>query len=280
MGLQTDQDPTCLESALHSFLSSVPGSVSRSRKPVYSGASPCSQSVKVEAGPRPLQERPGKLNKNEEPENKDQGGKVPELRKVLRLQNNRSSLNNDIFSEKPQKNPSTPRTPQPRNCDYFFTNGECVDSPWTVVSPVTPPCEKNTPDQKRPPQAEPSIEEDTDDCIWESVEVSTFSTFSSEESVVTTSVEFMPVNLKSILHGPIHRSVSVDETRQSAASAFWFGDFFQKSISQRSYSSGSRRNTLRDESVQVCKAANPSEGHLLKSFFKRIGGRNKAGDAE
>lgn len=149
MGLQTDQDPTCLESALHSFLSSVPGSVSRSRKPVYSGASPCSQSVKVEAGPRPLQERPGKLNKNEEPENKDQGGKVPELRKVLRLQNNRSSLNNDIFSEKPQKNPSTPRTPQPRNCDYFFTNGECVDSPWTVVSPVTPPCEKNTPDRSR-----------------------------------------------------------------------------------------------------------------------------------
>ncbi|XP_020778720.1 FH2 domain containing 3 [Boleophthalmus pectinirostris] len=282
-----EQDPSGLEDALHSFLSSVPGSISRSRRNLHLGSSPSSQSVKVESSPQTSHDRPdkkqAKLNNERGTESKKDEEKIRESkRKVLRHQNSRSSLDGDRGSGTPRRSdrsnrhPSTPKTP--RNKDYFYGNGGSVDSPWTILSPVT--CtHRNSPDQKKLSQKRPSIIDDPDDGIWESVEVTYFPDSTLEESL-TASISCTPVNLKSISHGPLHRSVSVDESRRSPASAFWIGDFFQRSFSQRSYSSGSRRDVVKDDSVRVCKTSNPFENQGIKSFFKRIGNRNKPGEAD
>lgn len=282
-----EQDPSGLESALHTFLSSVTGSVTRSRKNPHTGPSPSSGSVQVEASPQTSsRDRPGnkqaKLHNEQSGESqKDKEKMRGPKRKVLRHQDGRSSLDVDGClstprRERPIRYPSTPRTPQARNRHYVIVDSG--SSPWTILTPVKCP-RRNTPDQNKPFQRRSSMVDDSDDGIWESVEV-TYVPDATIEETITASISCTPVNVKSTVHGPLNRSVSVDESRRLSTSSFWFGDFFQRSFTQRSYSSGSRRDALNDDRCRGGKAANPFDNNGVKSFFKRIGNRNRPQDTD
>lgn len=304
-----------LESALHSFLSTVPEGLARCRKnmlPTIEG-SPSERSPSVqrpETLPRTKQEstekKQPKPQKEDEqvasPENKEEAKKMREItRKVLRYQNSQSSLDGDKVSGTPRRSerardtPATPRTPRPRTRDYFFANNGDVGSPWTILSPFS--CSRrNTPQQNRPTNQRrlPSMSDgdDLDDGVWESNEDNCSPNSSKPDSLTSPSVGSASLpecpSQRAVSQGPILRSVSMDETRRSPASAFQMGSLFHRSISQRSYSSGSRTENMREgagvHSLLGNKAGNHVEGQVSTSrfisFFRRIGVRSKPGDVE
>uniref|UniRef100_A0A8D3B8E7 FH2 domain containing 3 n=1 Tax=Scophthalmus maximus TaxID=52904 RepID=A0A8D3B8E7_SCOMX len=255
-GPERGRDSSCLESALHSFLSTAPGGLARCRRtvlpPIEGSPSGCSSPTdKSEATPAARQERPekkqAKLQKEQEQvgalEDKEEAEKMRAMtRKVLQYQNSRSSLDGDGVSgtprrsESPRDTPTTPSTPRPRTRDFFFSDaGGVLPTQAGRTSPrggsaSVPEC---------PPQ-------------------------------------------RAVSQGPILRSASVDEARQSPVSRFRLGDLFQ-----RSYSSGARTENVGDEvsPLHRCKATNPvAEGQVNSSgfisFFRRIGGRSRPGDVE
>lgn len=310
-GPEPDRDSSSLESVLHSFLTTVPEGLARCRKnmlPPIKGSpsersSPTGPPVEVtEATPRAGQERPekkqAKLQEDgEQLENKEEAKKMREItRKVLCYQNGRSSLDGDRVSgtprrsERAQDTPATPSTPRPRTRDFFFANNGDVGSPWTIVSPFTRP-------QRTPLQGNRQVHpcrlslrsggDDLDDGVWESDEGKQLPSSSNRDGLTSPSGGSVSLpecpSQRAVSQGPILRSASMDETRQSPV--FRLGDMFQRSISQGSYSSGSRT----EKGAEVCsalgrKVENQVEGQVSSSgfisFFRRIGGRSKPGNVE
>uniref|UniRef100_A0A665V5J6 FH2 domain containing 3 n=1 Tax=Echeneis naucrates TaxID=173247 RepID=A0A665V5J6_ECHNA len=276
---EPDREAASLESALHSFLSTVPEGLARCRRnmlsPTGRSAQTAASAKNPEDTPSSKQGRPEKKQpklqkaKVETPDNKEETEKMRELtRKVLRYQNSRGSLDGDRVSftpqrsERPQDSPATPKTPRPRTRDYFFAHNGDVGSPWTILSPFTCP-QRNDPNQNRQAHQQrlssPLAGDDLDG-VWETEgnfllnRDSTTSLSGGAASLPECSPNQRPVS-----QGPILRSTSVDETRQSPASGFRLGDLFQRSMNNvdgQASSSG------------------------LISFFRRIGGRSKPGDVE
>lgn len=307
---EPDQDSASLESALRSFLSTAPEGLARCRRnlpPVEGSPSDRSPQALKSAGPeatkqrRPEKKQP-KLQKEEvaTPENKEEVEKMREMtRKVLRYQNSKSSLDGDRGSgtprrsERPQVPPATPSTPRPRTRDFFFANNGDMGSPWTILSPFVN-SQRNIPERNRQALQRRlstlSGGDDLDDGVWETDEGNCLPNQDSQTSpsLGSASLPESP-HQRAVSQGPILRSVSVDETRRSPASGFRLGDLFQRSMSQRSYSSGSRTENTKVESAGVfplhrTKTRNHVEGQVsssgLISFFRRIGGRSKPGDVE
>ncbi|XP_033496666.2 FH2 domain containing 3 [Epinephelus lanceolatus] len=317
-GPEPDQDSSSLESVLHSFLSTVPEGVSRCRKntlPAIAGSpSECSSQTvpsvdKNEATPSNRQETPEKkqpkLQKEDkemaEAENKEEAEKMREItRKVLHYQNGKSSADGDRVSGTPprskgaQDTPATPSTPRSTTRDFLFTNNGDVGSPWTILSPFT--CSpRNTSHRNRQAhlrrQSSMPAGDDLDDGVWESDRGNYLPNSSNRDNQTTSSGGSASLpecrSQRAVSQGPILRSASLDETRRSPA--FRLGNLFQKGTSQRSYSSGSTTESMREEGAGVSsllgrKAGNQVEGQASTSgfisFFRRIGGRNKTGDVE
>lgn len=296
-GPESDQDSSSLESALHSFLSNVPEGLARSRRnmlPPIQG-SPIDRSSQIvtleETAYCTRQERPDKKQSKVQKDNEqvteqgdeEEAAKMREItRKVLRYQNSKSKLDGDRVSgtprrsERAQDNPATPGTPQPRTRNYFFANNGDLGSPWTILSPLT--CsQRNIPQRNRQAHQKRllsmSAGEDLEDGVWESDESNDLSNVSNQGC--QTSPSGAPASLlecpsrRTVSRSPILRSVSMDETRRSPPSGFRLGDLFQRTISQRSYSSGSRTENTEGQMN--------TSGFI--SFFKRIG-KSKAGDVE
>lgn len=309
-GSEPDPDPSGLESALHSFLSTVPEGLARCRKtrlpPVKGSPSELSSMTveRTEAPPCTRQERPEKkqpkLQKEvEQLENEGEAEKMRDItRKVLRYQNSKSSLDGDRDSGTPRKSdraqdaPATPSTPRPRTRDFFFAHNGDVGSPWTILSPFT--CSQRKPLQRNRQAHQhrltSSVGDDRDDGVWESEEGNHFTNSSDRDSLTSPSEGSLCLpecpSQRRVLKGPILRSVSMDETRQSPTSRFRLENLFQRSISQRSYSSGSRTENMREKvcSLVGSKAENHVEGQVnasgFISFFRRIGGRTKPSNVE
>lgn len=319
-GSEPDQESSGLESALHSFLSTVPGGLTRCKKNILPSikGSPSEHSSrtapsveKTDAMPRTRRAKPEKkqpkLQKEDERiaelESKEEAEKIREMtRKVLRYQNSKSSLDGDRVSgtprrsERAQDTPATPSTPRPRTRDFFFANNGDVGSPWTILSPLTCPGRKPVQRYKQAHQlrlSSMSGGDDLDEGVWESDKGNYPPKSSSRDSVTSScggsaSLPECP-SQRNVSQGPILRSVSMDETRRSPTALFRLGDLFQRSISQRSYSSGSMTDNMSEEGVGVCslrgrKAENHIEGQVntsgFISFFRRIGGKSKPGDVD
>ncbi len=310
-GSEPHLDSSNLESALHSFLSTIPGGFARCRKkmlPPVEVSPHRSQAVptveKTEATPPIRQGTPEKKllklqKKDEQLENKAEAEKMRKItRKVLHYQNSKSSLDGDKDSGTPQRSeraqntPATPSTPQPRTRDFFFANNGDVGSPWTILSPFA--CTQRTPIQRNRQARQRRLSftssgNDLDDGVWENDEGNPLPNSSNPNSVTSPSggCASLPEcpSQRAVSHVPLLRSVSVDETRQTPSSLLRFGDLFQRSISQRSYSSGSRTESVREPSVFGRKVQNHGvDGQVSSSgfisFFRRIGGRSKPGYAE
>ncbi|KAF3840912.1 hypothetical protein F7725_006774 [Dissostichus mawsoni] len=118
-----------------------------------------------------------------------------------------------------------------------------------------------------------------------------FLTTSSEPDTLTSPPEgpaSLPEcpSLRAVSQAPILRSVSMDGTTRSPTSGFRLGDFILRSMSQRSYSSGSRTEYRRDGGARVSSLL--GRNHVedqggssgLLSFFRRIGGKSRPYDVE
>lgn len=310
-GPEPNSDSSCLESALHNFLSTVPEGLARCRRNILptvegSPSEQASQTVpmvgKAKTVPHMSQESPEKKQpklhrkdqQTEKLENKEEAEKMHEMtRRILCYQRSKSShdCGTPRRLERQQENPATPSTPRPRTRDFFFANNGDVGSPWTILSPFT--CSQNNdPQQRKTCQrrlSSTSCEDDVDDEVWENDEAKC----SNQDNVTSPSgvSSSFPKSLRqrALLRAPVFRSVSVDETGRSLATGFRLGGLFQKGISQRSFSSGSRTENMRDEGSGVCSVSGSntearaeeqvnSSGFI--SFFRRIGGRSKPGDVE
>lgn len=292
-----------LESALHSFLSTVPDSLVRCRKnmksPIQeavSGAAPCISQGSPEKTPPQLQREDEQVAL----ENQEEAEKMHEItEKVLRYQSSQSSLDDKVSgtprrSERTQDTPATPHTPRPKSRDYFFANNGSVGSPWTILSPFT--CSQiHTPRRNRLTHqhrfSSLSGGDDLDDGVWKRGEGDYVPNPSNRDSETSPSDGSAAVlecpSQRATLKFPNLRSVSMDETRRSPAPGFRLGDLFQKSTSQRSYSSGTKTENMREEGARSSaanKAGDPAEGQVSSfgfvSFFRRIGGRSKTGEVE
>ena len=306
-GRVPDQDSS-LESALHSFLSTIPGGLARCKKntlPPVEGSPAERTSLivpsveKTAATPPPRQERPEKKQpklqkENEQLDNEGEAEKMREItRKVLRYQSSRSSLNGTKVSgtpprsEREQNTPATPSTPQPRTRDHFFPHNGDAGSPWTILSPLT--CsQRNQLQQNGQPHrrrlSSMSAGDDPDDGVWESDKDNHLPASSDRDSPTSPSVGSASLpecpSQRAVSQGPMLRSVSMDETRPSPASRFRLGHLFQRSISQRSYSYGSRTESMREKRAGVCHVDGQVSTSGFISFFRRIGGRSRPGNVE
>uniref|UniRef100_A0A3B5BBZ9 FH2 domain-containing protein 1-like n=1 Tax=Stegastes partitus TaxID=144197 RepID=A0A3B5BBZ9_9TELE len=290
-GSEPKSDSSCLESALHSFLSTE--GLARSRKntlPPIEGSpsertSQAAPLFKKAEGTSPSsRESPGKkqakLQKEDKEmtrvENNKEAEKTREIsRKVLRYQ---SSLDGDRASgtprrsEREQDKPAVPCTPRPRTRDFFFADNGDVGSPWTILSPFPCPRKNKPQTQRKSHQRRLSSTyggDDHGDGVWETDEGCHRPNSSNQNSVTSAGSTSLPecVRQRTLSQGPILRSASVDETRQSPASGFRLGDLFPRICSGLS-----------------SKAGNHIEGQASTSgfisFFRRIGGKSKPGDLE
>ena len=300
-------DSSGLESALTSFLSTVPEGLARIRKtrlpPVQGSPSEVSSktAAKTQTAHFTNHEKPEKRQLNLDKENKQlcnkgEAEKMREItRKVLRYQKGQSNLSPKggrvppRISDGQPSTPTTPSTPRPRTRDFFFAHNGDVGSPWTILSPFT--CSQRDPLQQnrqanRRRLSVCSVGEDLDDGVWESDRASHLLNPSDRDGLVpppNTSVSLPECpRQRAVSKGPVLRSVSMDETRQSPTSRFRLATLFHRSSSQRSFSSGSRTESMRDK--EVCSvAASKSEDHIERqasasgfiSFLRRIGGRAK-----
>lgn len=213
---------------------------------------------------------------------------------VLCYQKNTKSLNCERGSGTPcrlqreQDTLATPKTPRPRTRDYFFASNGDVSSPWTILSPFT--CTQKTSPQRNRPAHQRRLSstyggDNLDDGVWKSDEGNDAPKSVSEMSPSRGS-GFLPEcpNQRGLSQGTTYRSHSVDEAVQSPPSGFQLGDLLQKHSSQRSFSSGSRTESVTKEETGISKAGNNAEGQVSTSgfisFFRRIGGRSKPSDLE
>lgn len=294
-------DPSCLESALTNFLSTVPEGLSRCRKSILPAIEGSPSAVqKNNKTPRTSQESPEKkqlkLQKEDGQEAKLENEEAERMRevtrKVLHYQKNKSCVDGTPRrSEREQDKPATPSTPQPRTRDFFFANNGDVGSPWTILSPLT--CsQRNRQAHKHRLSLPPGDE--LDDGVWEREKANNVPNSSDQDSAASpsggsASLPECPTQ-RALSQGPVVRSISVDETSRSPATAFRLGDLFQKGTSQRSYSSGSRTEKMRQDGTTVSSLLDSETGNRADSqvstsgfisFFRRIGGRGKgAGDVE
>uniref|UniRef100_A0A672GCG5 FH2 domain containing 3 n=1 Tax=Salarias fasciatus TaxID=181472 RepID=A0A672GCG5_SALFA len=280
-------DSACLESALHDFLSTAPEGLARCRKnafpPVrgssHEHSSPSgSVGEKTEGTVSVRKESPAKKQPKLPPDSelqsnaglKQEVDKMHEMsRKVLRYQKSRSSLDGDRVPGSPhcvvrkQDKPVTPRTPRPRTRDYFFANNGSISSPWTILSPFMCPemnhCENGPSDEHMPPSAFGGEDLDDDDGVWVSDESSTLSCSSDRDSQSSSVSLPECFGSRTPSQSPVQRSLSVDETGRSSPSGFRLGDLFQR--------------TKNCEERQVNASG-------FMSFFRRIGGKGKAGAFE
>ncbi|CAJ1063869.1 FH2 domain containing 3 isoform X1 [Xyrichtys novacula] len=297
------QDDSSLESVLHNFLSTAPEGLSRCRKntlPVIKGSpSVCSSKVvplvgKPDPTPCTGQEQPEKKQpkqqKEEDPsqENKDEAEKMREVTlKVLQYQNSSEDKVNGTprQSERPKDTQATPKTPKPRSRDFFFANNS--SSPWTILSPLT--CPQGTPitrNRRAHHSGRPLLlgGDNLHDEVWEK-DFSHQGTQTSP-SQGSSSLPECPSN-RAVSQGPFLRSVSVDETGGSPVAHSRLGELFHRSISQRSHSSGSRTEVMKEAKERDwlgSRARNYAEGQVstsgFRSFFRRIGGKTKLGDVD
>lgn len=267
---ETELDESGLESALHSFLSTVPRGVSRCRRP---------RLARVEGSPCALvpeltelrQERPEikqvELQRGgEQLETKEEVEKTPEVtHKVLCQQSSKSSLADpDVVLVTPDM-PGTPDTPQPRTRNYFFAQNGEFGSPWTILSPLR--CSERTSrpqDRQKNRQSSSTGLDDTDEGVWES------DADSRVPGQTPLSVHFpgrpAKISVSRLLD---FRSISVDGGRPSPTSRFRLGQWFHRAAPRRSFS-------LTEKGICPVEGSNHLEGASgLISFFRRIGGRTK-----
>ncbi|KAK5887602.1 hypothetical protein CesoFtcFv8_016193 [Champsocephalus esox] len=195
-------------------------------------------------------------------------------RKVLRYQSSRDS-DTPLRSERAQDTPdtpstlstlSTPSTPQPRSRDFFFSNNDDSGSPWTILSPFTNSQRNARHRHLRRLSSTPSGK-DVDE-VWE-MDKGSFLATSSEPDTLTSPPEgpaSLPEcpSLRAVSQAPIHRSVSMDGTTRSPASGFQLGEFILRSISPRSYSSGSRTEYSRDGGARVSSLLGRKAGNHVE----------------
>lgn len=296
-------DSASLESALHSFLSTVPEGLARCRRNALpsSEGSPSKSTEpsaeKMEKRPHSNQgspeKKPFKVQEEDElmgkPAHKESEVVDGVSLNVLCYQKGSKDLEGDRVSGTPchlqieRDSVGTPRTPRPRTRDYFFASNGEVSSPWTILSPFT--CtQRNTPQRPRPAhQRRLSSTYGGNNLgvgVWKNDEAN-----DTPKSISQTSGSLLKCPIQRALsQGAIHRSLSVDETAQSPASGSRVGDLSQRSGSQRSYSSSSTENTRKEGTLIPNKGGNNAEGQVSTSgfisFFRRIGGRSKPGDLE
>ncbi|KAI4813947.1 hypothetical protein KUCAC02_003165 [Chaenocephalus aceratus] len=269
----TDRD-SGIESALHSFLSSAPERAVRNRKKILPPieGSPVERSAsvpsleKIETPPRTRPEK-------KQPILQEKDGQISDLEKKEEAEKMREI------------------TRKPRSRDFFFSNNDDSGSPWTILSPFTNSQRNTRHRHLRRLSSTPSgkyVDE-----VWE-MDKGSFLATSSEPDTLTSPPEgpaSLPEcpSLRAVSQAPIHRSVSMDGTTRSPASGFRLGDFILRSMSPRSYSSGSRTEYSRDGGARVSsllgrKAGNHVEDQGgpsgLLSFFRRIGGKSRPYDVE
>lgn len=292
---ELDLDPSCLESALHSFLSTAPEGLARCRKsklpPVEGSPSelnpktaertettPCSREERNE-------KRQPKLQKEDEQMDNEAEKMCDITRKGLCYGNSQTSLGGERLSstscrtDRAEDTPATPSTPRSTTRDYFFAHNGDVGSPWTILSPIT--CtQRDSHQQNRRVRScrlsSTSSGDDLDDGVWVNDEGNRLP--SDQDNLTSPSGDSLCLpefrSHRAKLKGPL-RSASVGETRQTPTSRFYLGDLFQRSISQRSYSSGSRRESLRSGSKSEIHIEGQQSSSGFISFFRRIGGRTK-----
>lgn len=297
-----DPDPSSLESALRSFLSTVPEGLSRcrrSRLPPVLGSHTALVSKEGESQQeRPKKKQPKLQSEHEQLKNKVEVEKMCEItRKVVCYQNSKSSLvDGDRVLGTPQKSdgtqdtPATPVTPRPRTRDYFFAHNGDIGSPWTILSPLT--CSQRNSLQQNMQARNGKLSStsggDLDEGVWESDQGSHLSC-SSRRGSQTSSSEHPPAppdrtGHVAVSRFPAFRSVSMDETRPSPASRFRLGDLFHRGVPRRSYSSGSTAEAIRNKVVCSVDGSNHIEGQAsasgIISFLRRIGVRTKPNGVE
>uniref|UniRef100_A0A3Q2ZR36 FH2 domain containing 3 n=2 Tax=Kryptolebias marmoratus TaxID=37003 RepID=A0A3Q2ZR36_KRYMA len=291
-GPEPNDDPSCLESALHNLLSKAPDSLVRSKKNLQPSAegslSEYDSDKAVATTPctsrgSPEKKHP-KLREEDEQMEKMESKEVEKMRKitwkVLQYQNGKNFRGGDSVSSSPcseQENSRTPSTPRSR--DYFFSSDGKLGSPWTILSPVAHSRKNRQPGSCR--TSSTSSEEYAYDGVWETDENSSlFNACSRESPSPSAGSASLPECLRqrALSQHPLLRSASVDETSQSPAAGFHLGCLFQRSESQRSNSSSSRTASMKEEGTRGGMGGR-ADGRFL-SFFKRIGGRSKQGDLE
>uniref|UniRef100_A0A1A8CB12 FH2 domain-containing protein n=2 Tax=Nothobranchius kadleci TaxID=1051664 RepID=A0A1A8CB12_NOTKA len=289
--LESNEEPACLESALHSLLVKVPDGLSRSRRNLAlprKGALSSSSSQKAEGKTSCMsQESPEKKQPKlleQDQENLKEAEKMREItRKVLKYQNSKGVRDDDAVkgsprrSETKQDRPATPNTPPSITRDYVFNNNGKLGSPWTILSPLT--------SRKRQTRrsSSSSSENDLDDRIWDSddekdssLDTCSGNSSSSQSGGTVSLPEYF--RRKALSQARLLRSASVNETSRSPATGFRLGYLFQRSTSQSSYSPGSGNTTMREDG-SYSRTGSRGEGGFT-SFLKRIGGRNKLDDLE
>ncbi|MED6233261.1 hypothetical protein ATANTOWER_009233 [Ataeniobius toweri] len=297
-------DSSCLESALHNLLSKPLSGLTRCRKnnpPQAEGldSESCSETLqnemlmpcKTKDSPEKKQAKLLKENMELAKLEEEEAEKMREItRKVLHYQSSKGIHNNERISGSPrcskgeQDEAGTPCTPQPRTRDYFFASNGNVGSPWTILSPISS-SPRNNPLRNRCRRASSaSSTNDPDDRVWETDENNFLTIGSSQESLTSPSggSASLPEYLRrrALSQGPLSRSASMDETLRSPGMGFRLRCLFQRSTSQRSYSSGSRTGNMK-EGESDRKVGNYAEGSSgFKSFFKLIGGKSKLSDLE
>uniref|UniRef100_A0A3Q2FQ13 FH2 domain containing 3 n=1 Tax=Cyprinodon variegatus TaxID=28743 RepID=A0A3Q2FQ13_CYPVA len=239
---------SCLESALHNLLSKPKSDLTRCRKSNPSLAEllhseSCTQTMQSDL-PTPYKSKV-------RPEKK-QAKLLKEDLKLEKLEEEAEKIFHDEnvsgtpgHANGEQNDAGTPHTPQPRTRDYFFAGDGNMGSPWTILSPLS--CSpRNSPLRNRLRRVSSTLSgNDPDDQVWESDEHNLLTNGSSQESLTAPSggSASLPECLRqrALSQAPLLRSASVDETLRSPGMGFRLRYLFQRSITQRSYSSGKRR---------------------------------------
>lgn len=267
---ETDPDSSSLESALHSFLSTVPEGVSRCRRSrlarvAESPAAPVSEMAKPQQeGP---EEKQAELQSEARSlEAKQEVEKTREIAHcVLSQQTSKSSLAEEDVVLSTPSTPATPGTPRPRASNYFFTQNGEFGSPWTILSPLT--CSERNSWQRNRQKVKRSLSTGGDephDGVWKS-------DLYSQAPGQTPSPARLPGHpgKESITRLLDFRSVSVDGSRPSPTSRFRLGQWFHRGTPRRSFS-------LTEKGICPVEGSNQLEAASgLFSFFRRIGGKTK-----
>lgn len=267
LGPQPDLDGSSLESTLHSFLSTVPEGLARGRKsrlaPVDGSPSDRKTKPAERTGPAACSKGRAEKKRTKQPEDERKAG----------TWNKDDPEGSPHRSDGAKTSPATPRTPRPTTRDYYFGQGGELGSPWTILSPVTSVHrEARKGSQSR--LSSLSRGDDLDDGVWDSDHAVHLP--ASPPPYEDPLPEGPGPRVK-----PAVRSASVDGSSQSLTPRFSLGELFQ-----RSYSHGSRTETPRAggaRSAFSCKSeleVGKASSSGLISFFRRIGGKPKAGAEE
>ncbi|KAM9788467.1 FH2 domain containing 3 [Neosynchiropus ocellatus] len=278
-----------LESALHSFLSSVPDGVARHRKNTQPSAemsrsrrtSPDQVEVAEGASPAgPLEPRLSQTEPQNQRAQVTAAGGRREEHGAVRDPSAQTCPDGEAAEDKRPDSPAplyTPHTPRPRTRDFFFAHNGDAGSPWTIVSPfacATRPANGRPRHQRRLSSLDAG---DDLEGVWKTDDGAE-PPRSSGPDLPMSPLEEPSAKSSPKAHsskGLSSRSASVDETK-SVPSGFRLGDLFSRSVSQRSFSTGSKSEYPKDRS----RGEAPENAFGIISFFKRFGGRSKTVDAD